>query len=98
MDKNNKFFPDDVDSDNSESIIGGLGSMIVKEESTIFSNQKTTTEFMDSEGNRSGGSVTFEKEELKRSESDYMEEDSEMQKGDDFTDSDEEDLSIRFCK
>jgi hypothetical protein len=35
-------------------------------------------------------------EEKKRGESDSVEEDAEITKGDDFTDSDEDDLTLRF--
>ena len=55
--------------------------------------------FDDSEDERSqGGSFTIEREEKKNSTSESNEEDAEIVKGDDFTDSDEEDLTIRFSK
>jgi len=103
MDRGSNFFPDDQDeddSDNSESMIGGLGSSaIAKEPSSVFSHQRESHLFMDSE-NGSTGSVTLEKEERKVSSTDSQEEDAEILKGgedDDFSDN-EEDLTIRFSK
>lgn len=104
MDRGNNFFPDDKDeddSDNSESMIGGLGSgasAIMKEPSSVFSHQRDSRLFLDSE-NGSTGSVTLEKEERKISSAESQEDDAEILKGEeeDFSDN-EEDLSIRFSK
>lgn len=100
MDKNDGFFPDDDDSDDSESMIGGLGN-IQKEPSSIMVNHQAgkSNLFDDSESETSrGGSFTIEREEKKNSTSESNEEDAEIIKGDDFTDSDEDDLTIRFSK
>ena len=99
MDKNDGFFPDDQDSDDSDSMIGGLGN-IKKDPSSIMSNQGGKSNvFDDSEDETSrGGSFTIEREEKKNSTSESNDEDAEIVKGDDFTDSDEDDLTIRFSK
>lgn len=98
MDKDNKFFPDDNDSDESESMIGGLGT-IGKEPSSIMTKPNKNV-FADSDSESRGGSMTMEREEKKYSDTltPSEEEDAEMVKGDDFTDSDEDDLTIRFSK
>ena len=99
MDKNDGFFPDDLDSDDSDSMIGGLGN-IKKDPSSIMTNQGGKSNiFDDSEDETSrGGSFTIEREEKKYSTSESNDEDAEIVKGDDFTDSDEDDLTIRFSK
>lgn len=98
MDKNGSMFPEEVDSDDSESMIGGLGSM-AKEPSSIKMYQPESRLFMESDDERSG-SVVMTREEQKRSESESQEDEDQLIKGinDDFTDSDEDDLTVRFSK
>jgi hypothetical protein len=112
IEKDNKFFPGDDDSSDSDNMIGGLGSKISKDmaqESTIFSHPSTSSNKMfDSFDDSRNVSVTVihpqeflkqDKEEEKVEDNDsFVEDDAEIQKGDDFTDSDEEDLTIRFSK